>query len=265
MGLVLMALLPIVTLVLSGYGFTQYRNVVDSEHRADGLNTLHKQEERGILKFLGGAKNGADTYAEAHNKFLEMKLALELTTPTRRREVQSIIEGEQRINEQLSMGTAGFFEEFGGAQQGLIEKNNKHVTRLLGYKRGWVDPRGADDSGVLEILDNIRQERIIVNDFNPRFANADVILQEFRSTNDFVVDRITRLWQHELDVGISRTSSPSLKSKLSAVKRIVGQITATSFPAISGQDARLLGIIRHEEGPLRVRSTHRYRGPDYGL
>ena len=49
MGLVLMALLPIVTLVLSGYGFTQYRNVVDSEHRADGLNTLLKQEGRSML------------------------------------------------------------------------------------------------------------------------------------------------------------------------------------------------------------------------
>ena len=72
-------------------------------------------------------------------------------------------------------------------------------------------------------------------------------MQEFRSTNDFVVDRITRLWQRELDVGISRTSSPTLKSKLSAVKRIVGQITATSFPAISRQDARLLGIIRYEK------------------
>ena len=136
MGLVLMALLPIATLVLSGYGFTQYRNVVEIERQGDGLNTLLKREEYGILKFLSGDKNGADIYAEAHNEFLEMKLDLELTSPTHGREVQSIIEGEQRINEQLSTGTAGFFEEFSGAQQGLIEKTTNTSPVYWGIRVG---------------------------------------------------------------------------------------------------------------------------------
>jgi len=246
-GLLLMAMLPIVTLALSGYGFNQYRNVVDTELRADEINTLLHQEQNGILQFLSGDKQGSDIYTEAHDRFLEIKPSLELTPLGRRQRVQSIIDGEQRINEQLFTDSGGLFVEFSAAQEGFIEQNNKHVTRLLGYKSEWVDPRGADGTEVLGLLDSIRQERIIFDEFSPRAPNAHIILQEFRDTNDSVVRTATRLWQQELDTGISRASSAALTSKLQAVKKIVGQITATSFPPISREDAELLGIIRNEE------------------
>ena len=246
-GLLLMALLPIVTLALSGYGFNQYRDVVDTELQADKISTLLHQEQNGILQFLSRDNHGEEIYTEAHNRFLEIRRSLELAPPSRRQQIQSIIDGEQRINERLLMDNGGLFEEFSVAQEDFIEQNNKHVARLLGYKSGWVDPRGADGTEVLGLLDSIRQERIIFDEFNPRAPNADIILQEFRDTNDSVVRTATRLWQQELDTGISRASSTALKSKLQAVKKIVGQITATSFPAISREDARLLGIIQNEE------------------
>lgn len=246
-GLILMAMLPIVTLALSGYGFNQYRNVVDAELQADEINALLHKEQNGILQFLSGDKGGGDIYTEAHNRFLEIKPGLERTPPSRMQRVQSIIDGEQRINERLFTGDGGLFEEFSVAQEGFIEQNNKHVARLLGYKSGWVDPRGADDTVVLGLLDSIRRERIIFDEFNPRAPNVHIKLQEFRDTNDSVVRTATQLWQQELDTGISRASSIALKSKLQAVKKIVGQITATSFPAISREDALLLGIVRNEE------------------
>lgn len=246
-GLVVMALLPIVALTLSWYGFNQYQGVVDAEGRADEIKTLLSREQNGIVQFLGGETNGSDIYTEAHSEFLEVKTGIELTSSRRRRRVDSIIEGEQYISAQMFADGGGLLEEFGTAKQEFVDQNNKHVGRLLGYKDSWVAPRGTDNTQVLGILDDIRRERILVDDFNARSSDASVVSQEFRDTNDQVVERVLTLWQQELDVGIARASSPTLKSKLQAVRRIVGDATATSFPPISSEDAKLLGIAGNKE------------------
>ena len=246
-GLALMASLPIMTMALSGYGLSQYRSVVDTAREADEVHTLLNKEQNGILQFLSGDENGGDIYADAHNEFLEIKERMELPSANGGGHIRSIIAGEQQINQMLFGSNNNFFKEFSEAQQGLIEKNSKHINRLLGYRDNWVSPRGADTAEILEILDQIRDERIIINDFNPRRADADTVKENFRDTNSGVVEEVSRLWQRELDLGIARSSSPALRVKLQAVKRIVGQITATSFPPISQEDAKLLGIPQSTE------------------
>jgi len=246
-GLLLMASLPIVTLALAGYGLAQYRSVVDTAGEADEIQKLLNKEHNGILQFLSGDQNGGDKYADAHREFLEIKERLELSSPNGGGHIRSIIAGEQEINDMLFGAGNGFFLEFSEAQQGLIDRNSKHINRLLGYRDNWVSPRGADSTEILEILDKIRDERIIIEDFNPRYAGVGAVKENFRNTNDGVVEKVSRLWQQELDLGIARSSSPALRAKLQAVKRIVGQITATSFPPISYEDARLLGIPQIDE------------------
>ena len=128
-GLVLMASLPIVTLGLSGYGFTQYRSVVDTARDADEIQKLLNKEQNGILQFLSGDQNGGDIYADAHDGFVGIKARLDLESQNEGDHIQSIIAREQQINQMLFGEDGGFFEEFSEAAEvevsGVLDARDK--------------------------------------------------------------------------------------------------------------------------------------------
>jgi methyl-accepting chemotaxis protein len=106
----------------------------------------------------------------------------------------------------------------------------------------WVIANTKKEERAFAILDGIRRERILFEEFDPRSPEVNDHIAQFRETNDNVVADLVKLWQEEIDVGIWRTSSLELKGKLRLLKELVGQITATSFPLVSDEEAALLGI-----------------------
>ena len=192
-------LLLVGLVAISSHTITKFRHAVQSMQHADELKTLLDQEEKGILQLLAGFDGGSEQYARAHQKVGELKSAVEGRATRRDLPLITLINSESQVNELLGSEDEGFFEEYSAAREGFIEKNNKHVRRVLGYKNAWVDPGTAKDNQVLGILDNIRNERILVEDFNPESADADVVLGDFRAANDAAVAGLVDLWEMELD------------------------------------------------------------------
>jgi len=249
-------LLMIVAVAISSHAITKYRQAVESMHHAEQLKAALDQEEKGVLQLLGGIEGGAEEYAQAHAEVIGLRDTLRATARRREQPLITFIQTEDQINQALFATDEGFFEDFDSARAGFVEKNNKHVRRVLGYRNGGVVPKSGKDDKVLNILDNIRRERILIEDFNPRSPEANNVIQEFRGANGSVVAGLVGLWQEELDLGIDRATSPDLELQLQATRKIVSQITATSYPPVSPEDAALLGIEPNAETLLGVEADN---------
>lgn len=239
----------IVTLVVVyNISISQYNSTLERMIYASRLDVAVVQETTNIWRFLAGDGQGADGYAEVHEKIKELdRELLEKGDDPQLVKIRALIEREREIFGKLYSENGEFFKEIQEARAGFIEKNNKHIRRTLGYLNGWVVPGTQKEVDTLAILEGIRKERILFEEFDPNSPSVDDLMAEFRETNNNVVAGLVKLWLEELETGMRKVSSPEFRKKLEASHKIVGQITATSFPSVSEEDAALFGITPNKD------------------
>lgn len=239
--------LVILIVLVSSISINKYSNAVELVFYSNQLDSILDQEIAEVWRFMAGDEKRAIKHKTTHSAILEIKEELGKKKGKRSERLLSFIEQEQSHDfDSFFHGEDGFFEKITEAREGFIDKNNKHVTYLLGYSKNWVERPSKKEEKVFEILDLIRNERILFEEFNPRSSDASDKIEEFRKVNDGAVEGLVELWKKEINIGREKTTSSDFKKKLLALKNVVGQITATSFPSVSQEQALLLNIEANE-------------------
>jgi len=196
-------------------------------------------EQKAFWLLLAGDSTGSAVYAKAREE-------IEGLAEKKDEHMSDLIRREEEIHKMVLTGDRDFFSRFNEAHDGFIEKNNKHIIRLSGYINAWTSPGSSKNIKALNILEKIRQERILMETFDPKSENREIQIQQFRKINDDAVEELVELWIMEIDQGITGAQTSDMRRKLNTMQRIVGDITATSFPAVTEEDAELLGVsVKH--------------------
>jgi len=201
---------------------SEFKRAVDNEQKAFWL-------------LMAGNRNGGVIYHEAHDEIAGLAEKKDVA-------ISNLVKSEQEIYKTVLIEGIDFFDRFNTARDGFIEKNNKHIIRLSGYINAWTLPGSNTNIRALDILEKIRQERILIETFDPKNENREIQIQQFRKVNDDAVAGLVELWVQEIDRGIDVAQTNDMRRKLNTLKQIVSDITATSFPTITEEDAELLGI-----------------------
>jgi len=243
-----LAAVILVVVVLAYLTILQYKQATKLMLDVNHLGRAITLERIGITQFLSGDKTGVETYLDGHGEIDDIRTNIKsLGSSKYRQNIVRITSRENFIHTQFINQEADFFERLDTAKIEFIKKNNKHIARLGGYRDAWVEPRSGKNERVNHIFDNIRRERILVEDFDARSADRSLVREEFRNTNDKVVADLVDLLQQEIEDGLKRSSSDELTAKLQILKNVSGKITAKTFPAISKEEASILGIAAHDD------------------
>ena len=141
------------------------------------------------------------------------------------------------------------------AYKNFLERNNFHQIRISEYEKYWGDP--STDQRLEQILEDIKKERLILEEFDPATQSESEIRDKFRQTNDLVVASLVEILLEEYDyhtLQIPHDANSLLTNavkSLAAQKTIASQITATSFPTTDRITAELARTIQDTEMPVR--------------
>lgn len=238
---VVMSGVTTLTIIVMLYTLYIYSQTVELLRFANSLEEHLVHEQHGMWQFLAGDDQGENNYNKSHQDIQSIGQSIEQKESEQYKIIKAVIVEEDKIASKILASPSGFFRLVKSSQEGFIEKNNKHIRRILGYIEAWTEPFSEKRAKAGRILENIRRERLTMEDFDPRSEGKDKQIEDFRKFNDTVVKELVELWLEEIDQGINRAKG-ELKNKLVVARKIVGQITSTTFPSVSAEEAGVLGI-----------------------
>ena len=225
---------------------SSYTKAAEDLFYADIIDNIIFEEQIGLWQFMSGVGSGEDKYSAAHEKMAALEADIVGGRGKMPPKFSPLFEKEKNVYEKL-YGERNFFAGIASARSGFIEKNGKHIRRILGYMKEWARDDADKRIKAMSILDLIRQERIYVDEFSPDSPDARETVNRFREANNAAVAELLSLWLDELDFGLAQAADTEMKSKIRILKRIVSKITATDFPSILKEEALAFGIALNAE------------------
>jgi hypothetical protein len=138
----------------------------------------------------------------------------------------------------------GIIKQLIDSRSDLLERNERHLKRLAGYRQAWVAPKSDLDRKIEKILDSIQNERLIIEIYDPASPRRESLINDFRGANDFVVNELVELWDKTLRAYLKNIPSGKSKEILENCSALIPQITSTEFPALDEERAALIGSVK---------------------
>lgn len=220
---------------------TYFKSAVDMMSYANKIDSAIAEQQIYAWRFLFGDKDAAGRYEYAHQKVVDNGQLL--GSGAKFDPLRAIIEQEQSAYDILTNtgDQDSFFNILNSARGGFNAKNNGRMVRILGYIKNWAPPETRNNTKAFSILDGIRNERILLGEFDVKEDGTKKI-DELQETNSRVVKEVKELIAYDIDFALARSKTALFSRQMSAVKSITENITPSSFPVISSEDATLLRV-----------------------